>query len=71
MMFGACTGDGGEDGDKPTGPSLNTENPRWPTLNRDTKSFKRFQIISKVYPEPQNNKQKKSMCRMLFSEMRW
>lgn len=51
-MFGAYTGDGGEDGDKPTGPSLNTENPQWPTLNRDTKSFKRFQIISKVYPEP-------------------
>lgn len=29
-MFGACTGDGGEDGDKPTGPSLNTENPGGP-----------------------------------------
>lgn len=52
IVFGACSGDGGGDRDKPTGKTLNTKNPAWPTLNRDTKSCRRFQIISKVYPEP-------------------
>lgn len=66
MVFGACSGDGSGDRDKIT---LNVENPRWLTLNRNIKSFKRLQIISKVYPELQNNKQKKSVFRML-SEMR-
>ena len=52
IVFGACTSDGEGDGHKPTGTTLNIENPQWPTLNRDVKSFKRFKITSKVYPKP-------------------
>ena len=48
-VFGACTGDRGGDGDRPTGKMLH-ENPRWPTLNRDINL--RISMISKVYPEP-------------------
>lgn len=40
-LFGACPGDGGGDGDRPTGTILH-ENPTWPTLNRDRKSCEGF-----------------------------
>ena len=52
IVCGACTCDGGGDRDKSTGTTLNVENIRWPTLNGDINSFKRFLIISKVNPEP-------------------
>lgn len=41
-MFGACTGDGGGDGDKPTGKTLNTENPPLAHIKQGHKIFQKI-----------------------------
>lgn len=58
-VFAACTGDGGGDGDGPSGTALH-EKPQVARVKQGHKTLQKISMIPKVYPEPENNKQIKN-----------